>query len=192
MPRETHSVVALTWTRKGQDRWKYRRLGKNRIRVHLILKTEIPHTPRLISASAARSPLQLKSANGGLHCLFSAAYTRHQIRVLGTHRYLQEYGLQRYVCSPPLRNRQRPRTITFYFQLSAGLSYTTSSLLNIKICHFWGQCNRRRWRSVTNRKHPSFCFTEETGSEQFPPHLHCSLLCTQKHTSSHCYLCPQS
>ena len=125
-----------------------------------MLKIEISHVAWLISISAAHSLLQFKSVNGGLHCLFSAAHTMHQIRLLGTRYCLQEYVPQRYVCSHPLRNRQRPYSITLYFQLSAGGSYATSCLSNIKTCCcFWEQCSHRRWWSVTNRKHPSFCCT---------------------------------
>lgn len=136
-------------------------LVKKRIQVLLILKTEISHMARLISISAAHSLLQFKSANGGLHCLFSAAYTMHQICLLGTRYYLQEYVPPRYICSHPLRNRQRPHSIMLYFQLSAGVSYAMSSLSNIKICQSWDQCNQRRWWSVTNRKHPSFYCTPQ-------------------------------
>lgn len=92
----THSELALTWICNRQDSQKYRHLGRTRIRVHLILKTELSHTARLISISAAHSLLQFKSANGGLHCLFSAAYTIHQIGLLGT-RYSAR------VCSPEIR-----------------------------------------------------------------------------------------
>lgn len=156
----THSELALTWSCNRQDSQKYRHLGKTRIRVHLILKTELSHTARLISISAAHSLLQFKSANGGLHCLFSAAYTIHQIGLLGTRYSLQEYVPQRYVSSHPHRNRQRPHSIMLYFQPSEGVSYATSCLSNMKICHFfWDRCSHRRWWSVTNRKHPSFCCT---------------------------------
>lgn len=172
-----NSVLALTWTCNRRDSQKYRHLGKTRIRVYLILKTEISHTARLISISAAHSLLQFKSANGGLHCLFSAAYTMHQICLLGTRYYLQEYVPQRYVCSHLLRNRQRPHSITLYLQLSAEVSYATSCLSNIKICHFfWDQCNHCRWWSVTNRKHPSFCCTSLK-----KPAANCSLLVSTAH-----------
>ena len=100
MPRDsfcTSSHLDLQWARQSEIH-----LGKTRTRVHLILKTEISHTARLISISAAHSLLQFKSANSGLHCLFSAAYTMHQICLLGTRYYLQEYVPQRYVCSHPL------------------------------------------------------------------------------------------
>jgi len=128
----THSVLALTWTCNRHGSPKYMHLGKTR--VHLMLKIEISHVAWLISISAAHSLLQFKSVNGGLHCLFSAAHTMHQIRLLGTRYCLQEYVPQRYVCSHPLRNRQRPYSITLYFQLSAGGSYATSCLSNIKTC----------------------------------------------------------
>lgn len=59
----------------------------------------ISHTARLISISVAHSLLQLKSANGGLQCLCSAAYTWHQISPLGTHHSLQETSTH------PLQNR---------------------------------------------------------------------------------------
>lgn len=130
-------------------------LGETRIKVHLNLRTEISHVARLSSPSAAHSLPQFISANGGLHCLFSAAYTMHQICLPGTRYYLQD-------CSPETRIlpcTPEPAKTTQYhvvFQLSAGVSYATS-LLHIKICHFWDQCNRHRWWSVTNRMHPSCC-----------------------------------
>lgn len=139
---------------------KYLHLGKTSTRVHLIVKTEISCVARLISINAAYSLLPIKSANGGLQCLFSAAYTMHWICLPGTRYYPQEYIPQRYMCSHPLCIRQRPHSSTLYFQLSAGVSYTRHSLLDMKICHFFqDQCNYCRWQPVTKRKHPSFCCT---------------------------------
>lgn len=92
---------------------KNRHLGKTRIRAHLILKTVRSHTARLISLSVEHSLLQFKSANGGLECLCSAAYTWHQIYPL------EHTG----VCRRQAPIHSRPgHTVPLNFQASAEVS----------------------------------------------------------------------
>lgn len=98
----------------------------------------LSHTARLISISVAHSLLQFKSANGGLQCLCSAAYTWHQMYPLGTHYCLQETSTH------PFQNRPL-KTIVFPGLCRAILWYTLS-LLNINMCFYCcGQCNGCRW-----------------------------------------------
>lgn len=112
----THSVLACS----GQKSQKNRHLGKTRTRAHLMLKTMISHTARLISVSVAHSLLQFKSANGGLQCLCSAAHTWHQICPPGTHYCLQETSTH------PLQNR--PHTIIVFPGLCRAILYHILSL----------------------------------------------------------------
>lgn len=70
--------------------------------------------------SIAHSLLQLKSADGGLQCLCSAAYTWHQIYPLGTHHCLQETSTH------PLQNR--PRSIIVFPGLCRGILHHILSL----------------------------------------------------------------
>lgn len=81
-----------------------------------------------------------------------------------------------------------------HFQLSAGVSYATQSLVNTEICHFfWDQCNHRRWLSVINRKHPSFCSSSlKQPAANSPLLVSTAHFCALRNTSLHCCLHPCS
>lgn len=125
----------------------------------------ISHTARLISVSVAHSLLQFKSANGGLQCLCSAAYTWHQICPLGTHSCLQETSTHPF--------QDRPHNIIVFPGLFRAILCHILSLLNIKIWLLWPM----QWLQmvISYKQEPPILLlhcTEQTSSKQLPPHFH--------------------
>lgn len=128
----------------------------------------ISHTARLISISVAHSLLQFKSANGGLQCLCSAAYTWHQIYPLGTHYCLQK-------STHPFQNR--PRSIVVF--PGPARVYAMPHLLSIKYKDMLLLLRPVQWLQmvICCKQEPPILLlhcTEEPSSKQLPPRLHCS------------------